>query len=174
MDRVEVVLEVVFVLQSLFPEARLPHASPPFAPAPFADVRLGSSRAEPFFRKFFFDAAPALGVFIVTRRQGPDGVQMLGQQNQGIDCERPLEKTPSKHVAQQSSAVRLAEQRRPSNRDKRKKKRPARNMCSPIIWHRWMLTSVVTSRKQFPVPVGQSVKQNDVVETLSQAQPDLL
>jgi len=43
---------------------------------------------QPRFGELFLNISPTFRIFGVSFRQGPDGVKVIGQHHDGIDCER--------------------------------------------------------------------------------------
>lgn len=77
-------------------------------------------------------AYPVTGV---VRRQGPDGVQMVGQHDQSVQPKRPPIQTIPKGRAQVFLGDVVTQDRRPPFSYHREEKRPARNLRPPIIRH---------------------------------------
>lgn len=69
MHVVEVALEIVFRLESMFPEAALPDAASPLTLAASADRLLRAPEGEPLLGELFLDPCPACRVLGIPQRQ---------------------------------------------------------------------------------------------------------
>ena len=88
MDVVDVIFKIAFITQQVLPVAVLPYI---LECRVFAEPRL--------------DQPPARHEIGIAIRQGPDAVQMVGQDNDGVDIERPRFSNYAKRLAQQADSI---------------------------------------------------------------------
>src|SRR5690625_2767077 len=80
MDVRDMTLEVVLVANGVFPESRLPQGV-------FTTRVLGNREAfsNESPGKLAFDGAPSVAVVVITRRQGPHRMKVVGKNHNGVD-----------------------------------------------------------------------------------------
>jgi hypothetical protein len=110
MDVIAMSFEILFVLQRVLPEARLPNPTTPLAFAPQGNRRTATTDLQPMFCELLFRPSHSLRILAIPSRQRPNRVQMIGQQNDGVHAERPPHQTPAKHTSQQRHGWRFREQ----------------------------------------------------------------
>jgi len=137
MDVIKMPLEIVFVFERVLPKPALPDASAVFVPLRFRNRLLAAPLLEPAAREFFLDPTPPSRIPRVASRHCPNRVQMIVQQDDRIDLERPFLLTFSKDVAKQLPRHFIGEQWMPSAGNHREEKRPTRHIGSTIIRHRF-------------------------------------
>ena len=135
MDVVEVAVEVVFVGDGVFPIACLPDA--PIAPLPAGGALwlLRSAGCQPGFGEFFLDPSPACRIGVIAGWQSPEGVQMLGKQNESMDFKRAVGTTGPQLFAQNCSRHRVEEERNAVRRDEREEIRSTGHEPTSVISH---------------------------------------
>jgi hypothetical protein len=89
MDIVEVSRIVVLVPDRMLPKPALPDTPLSTSDSRLADLTLDTIDRDPGFGELFFNPGPTHWVISISRRQSPDGVQVVWQENEGIDLERP-------------------------------------------------------------------------------------
>ena len=88
MNIIQMHLQIPIIPNLVFPEPPLPNGA-----FPVADFGTGQQRRPDRFLgnrlgEFRFDQPPAFGIICLIRRQGSETMQMVGQDNQGIQGER--------------------------------------------------------------------------------------
>ena len=73
-------LQVIVVLDGVFPESRLPNAPTPFFRFRGSDLCFDAPGGQVAKRELAFDFADAVAVVVIARRQLPDRVQVIRQQ----------------------------------------------------------------------------------------------
>ncbi len=141
MHVVKMSFEIVFRFQRVFPKLGLPNTTPPVSNTAGGASLLLASQRKPGLREFFFDPAPAFGEVVVARWKRPNGMQVIGQQNDGVDCERPFPHTPPHDASQQRPRRNIDKKPSPSIGDDRKEKRTAGNVSASPIWHETIIPS---------------------------------
>ena len=82
-DVIDMLLQVRFITNLVFPEPALPDSTLPFSVAGKALGGLGLAGGEISASETSLDSRPAQGKITIIRRQFPDAMQMLGQQAYG-------------------------------------------------------------------------------------------
>jgi hypothetical protein len=90
MEVVQVPPHVVLVTQPMFPVAMLPKAAMSLHPPTLRHHGGVAKTCPKLMRHASLDESPARRKVVVTGRQGPDGMQMIRQQDPAIDPEWPL------------------------------------------------------------------------------------
>jgi hypothetical protein len=139
LDRIEVnviamPLEIALIPQGMFPVPPLPDAAFAF---PLAAIRyplacLDATREERL------DQAPPRRIVCISRRQGPDSVQMVRQDHDRIERERMARPHIAKSFPQQTDSLRK-QARAPVSQVNREEEASAGNEVPPIVRHRQML-----------------------------------
>jgi hypothetical protein len=83
MNVVEVSLQILFIANRVLPEPRLPDPSPVASAAGLADGPLRPPGRQPPLGELLLDPGPTRRISIITRRQYPERVQMIGQKHRG-------------------------------------------------------------------------------------------
>ena len=78
MNVIAVDIEIPLITKGMFPEPALPDAPASIAVAGIGQGLFVAARCQPGLGEVFFDRAPAFGIIGIVRRQGPDGVQVIG------------------------------------------------------------------------------------------------
>src|SRR5436309_14651733 len=126
----DVACVIRFVPDQMLPESPLPYpafvASDPNGTEPF-QLRQRS-------RKAALDEPPAAGEIGITRRQGPDSMQMIWEHDHGVNPERKFLPRPGDHVAQGTD---MFDQQSfsPVQQIDRNEPAAAWNDCATIIGH---------------------------------------
>jgi hypothetical protein len=129
------VLVIQFVAQRMLPKSPLPDAAPPVAETGSRHRLFGTAQSQPILSEVFFDDAPAFRVIAIIRRQGPDGVNMIGEYHQRIDTKRLVLLAMAKRISQTISRRIICQNSRPPFRHHRKEIRPTRYITATIIGH---------------------------------------
>ena len=135
-DVIEMPGIVGLVAQGMFPKSALPYPPPPLsqtrtAPALFATARSQISRGE-----FLLDPAPPRRIPAIALRQRPNGVQMVGEQHQGIDAKRPASAAFAHRRPQAGACGIRTENRHAPFRHHREEIGTARYPHAPIVRHK--------------------------------------
>ena len=86
MNVIHMAREIAFVVQTVLPIAPLPNAALALAAVAFENPLTLRQRA----REPRFDQSPTRGEITVGFRQSPDGMQVIGQNDNRADCKRVL------------------------------------------------------------------------------------
>lgn len=81
--------QVFLVANPVLPKAPLPDAAVPMLLAGLRDLPFLASGAEPQVRELFLDAGPAFGIVLVLVGQPSQAMQVLWQQYDSHQLERP-------------------------------------------------------------------------------------
>ncbi len=76
-DVVEMAFKVVFVFDRVFPELRLPDATPPIGLSSRRDFAFRTARSKPPLSELCFDPLPSAGVIRIAPRHTPDRMKMI-------------------------------------------------------------------------------------------------
>lgn len=126
-DVVDVMSQVVLVADRVLKEPGLPDAAPTFLSLPRLDRPFAPARREPFAGESGSDGTPAGREVAVTPRQDPHRVQVIGQEDDGFDGERPPLPLISQAPAEQVPRGRVGEEgARPAVTSVKKKVPPGR------------------------------------------------
>ena len=98
-DVVEVLFEVVFVFDGMFPESTLPNSTTVFGALRLRNRLLAAPLLKPAAGEFPLDAAPARGVSSIPARHRPNGMKMIVQQDDRVDLKRPIRLTSADDLA---------------------------------------------------------------------------
>lgn len=135
MDIVEVRFKIVFIFDRMLPESTLPNATPMLAFLSSRDRCIATSARQKSLRKVRLDHAPASGIVGIARGQCPECVQMVRQQHQGVDFERPVPLAITNDSTQQRPIRHTMKQSPSPMSDDSKEKRAARNVCATVVRH---------------------------------------
>jgi hypothetical protein len=147
-DVIEVIIHVRLIVDGVFPKTSLPHATATLTTARVGSDLLGAADIEPTPSEISFDPRPTQRVTIVTGRQSPDRVEMIGKQHNRDHRQRKSREAFAHHRSEQTAGRLRGEQRRTAFRDNREEISPARNKVPSIVRQ-----SHIVSRKP---PVGQA------------------
>jgi len=86
MDVIAVDVEIPLIAQGMFPEPALPDA--PFAFL-LPSIRQAFPRCDSSSKRCL-DQPPSRGVVRIVRRQGPQAMKMIGEDNDSVDVKRSL------------------------------------------------------------------------------------
>lgn len=86
---IEMGIVIPLLFNRVFPEPSLPHAPPSTFPTGTRRGLLLPTRSQIPFSKLFLDPRPPRGIPVISRRQRPDRMQVIGQQHHGGNRERP-------------------------------------------------------------------------------------
>jgi hypothetical protein len=96
MDIIHVRPQIIFIAHGMFPKSPLPHVI--FTLGILFDRRARLLQSP---RETGFDQAPAVRIICVARRQRPNAMQVLRQDNNGVDVKRACAPCEPKRLAQQ-------------------------------------------------------------------------
>ena len=99
MNIIAVDIEIPLITKGMFPGPALPDAPASIAMAGIRQRLFVAVRRQPGLGEVFFDRAPAFGIIGIVQRQGSDGVQVIGQHDQGVHPKRPALPTIPKRRA---------------------------------------------------------------------------
>lgn len=127
------ILIIPFVAQRMFPKTPLPNAAPAMLPPCPRHRLFNPAQGQPMLRKMFFDNAPAFGIIAIAGWHRPNGVDMVRQDNQGLDMKRQTELAMADGRPQTVPRRIIRQDCRPPFGHHREKIRPARHIATPII-----------------------------------------
>ncbi len=135
MNVVEAGLQILVVADDVLMIAPLPDAS--MAPLSLRCCQrfLMSPCRKPSRRELVFDVLPACGVCVVTRRQDPQAMEVIPQQNRREQFKWLHPQDFAKRIPHQFSCKSIAKQWIAVAGDNREELCPARNKPSPIVRH---------------------------------------
>jgi hypothetical protein len=135
MNVIHVMSKVVLIPDRMLPETRNPDTTAPFLTTRQRHRLFGMTLFQPCFGKFLLDESPALRIFGIPLRQGPDGVKMIGKQDRPFDREgilrHALTHTVSEECTSGSEQDGLA-----VFRDNGEEEGSTLDKASSIVWHR--------------------------------------
>ena len=132
-DVIEVRLEIVLVNDRMLPESALPDSSPAFVLFACGNSLVPTAARQKRLRKALLNDTPTRGIIRVPAGQGPDRMQMIGQENDGVDFERPFRLALTEHLSEQRAISRNVKQWPPSVRHDGEKERPPQGPASDDI-----------------------------------------
>lgn len=130
----------------MLPKASLPNAPATVLATAGADRLLQSTLSQPRSRERFFQVRPPQGKIMIPIRQRPDGMQMIGQQHDRADLERPARRRQGERITQTLYGTWVAEDASPPLGHERKEERPTRRERTSVIRH----VRMIHGRLRFP------------------------
>src|SRR5512135_1338678 len=135
MDVVAESLELILIPEAMFPESPLPDPPSPVAPPRVADRLLRTAFGQPRLRELFLDPRPADRVIGITGWQGPDRVQVLGEEDDGLDPKRPAHSATHDGLPQQRASPGLGEDLGPPLRDQGEEEHSTWDVSPTVVRH---------------------------------------
>jgi hypothetical protein len=133
MDVLDVSNEILLSPNLMFPKTALPHRLLLFTLPRWRHSPLISCPTT--MAKITFDQAPTGGKILIANGQGPDAMQMVWQNHNGLDFEGVSSHNIAESLAQQSNILRQAQEFAPVVGHNRKEEGSTRRF-SPAIFHK--------------------------------------
>jgi hypothetical protein len=128
-------LKIAFIPDGVLPVFRLEDAAPAVTLMAGGDGLFLTTLGQPVSGEAGLDLSPTPRVGLIARRECPDRVQVLGQQDDRVDNERPTGPALAKRRAEEVSCQRIIEDRYTAVGDESKEEHSAGYEVPTVIWH---------------------------------------